>query len=223
MGGKPLLAHWVALLADAGIALQDIFIVSNDTFYGQFSSFAQEHKIPLANVINDKSTTNDNRLGAVRDMQLAVNNIPGDKKFHLMVVGADTLFFDDFSVKSLIQDLKTLDHSLVLHYPVESTDKYGILELDENSRVIGFLEKPRSDQTKSRTACPCFYLYHQQAICLLDDYINNVNLLASPNALDAPGNFLAWVWQRVPITARGIRGRIDIGNLDSYVIAQSQV
>ncbi len=43
----------------------------------------------------------------------------------------------------------------------KETTKYGIIEIDENRIICGFLEKPEPEMTKSRLACPCFYFFKE--------------------------------------------------------------
>lgn len=41
------------------------------------------------------------------------------------------------------------------------TRKYGIIEIDGDGVICGFLEKPEPEMTNSRLACPCFYFFKE--------------------------------------------------------------
>lgn len=75
-----------------------------------FVAWAKEHGLPLDNVVIDGTFTNQTRLGAIKDIQLALHKMPDQgRRAHLhqllnriktvviddvMVLGGDTLFFD---------------------------------------------------------------------------------------------------------------------------------
>lgn len=59
-------------------------------------------------ILNDGSNSNENRLGAIGSIQFAVEKSKfGDKP--LLVIGGDTLFFDDFSVREFYNQAMTSD------------------------------------------------------------------------------------------------------------------
>ncbi|MEQ2166348.1 hypothetical protein GOODEAATRI_027032 [Goodea atripinnis] len=71
----------------------------------------------------------------------------------------DTLFKEDFSLAKVTEKVSQLqvrreDSCLVLSYQCrdEETQKYGILEVDDDLRVLRMKEKPRPSETKSRRA-----------------------------------------------------------------------
>lgn len=55
----------------------------------------------------------------------------------LIVIGGDTLFFNDFELQTVIQKFYRLphNHSLVMAYPVADTRKSGIIELNQSNKV----------------------------------------------------------------------------------------
>lgn len=216
LGGKPLISYWVEQLEQSKIVSKsDIFLVVNDQFYLQFIHWAQDEDFPIENVINDGTKSNEDRLGAVKDIELIVSqkNITEP----LVVIAGDTLFLQDFSFKTKFEEYKKRqDSSLVLFYNEENTEKCGILELDSSKRVTNFIEKPKCTETKSRKACPCFYMLHPKALQLLQQYVAEAFSLEQ---VDAAGQFIRWLFSRHPVFASQIEGRFDIGALDSYIVA----
>uniref|UniRef100_M3XHL1 Zgc:136439 n=2 Tax=Latimeria chalumnae TaxID=7897 RepID=M3XHL1_LATCH len=140
-----------------------------------------------------------------------------------MVIGGDTLFFEDFSltdmtVKFLDLQRKNTESNLVLSYLCkdEETTKYGILEVDENLKVTEMKEKPAPNETESRRACPCFYMLSKETAPLIQAYLEEKKY--SPiEEKDAPGNLISWLVIRKPVYVHHISGRFDVGNLSSYI------
>lgn len=193
-------------------------------------------QFPESHLVNDGSTSNAGRLGAVRDIDLLLRdtlhfgsegeNASGARKLDgLMVVGGDTLFYPSFSLPSLLSRWRSCPGtSLLLHYPCADPSKHGVLDVDECGVVRRFWEKPLPHQTPSRKACPCFYILSRPALCAVGPFVDQATSLEQ---VDAPGQLLRHLCelnagapseqQRVRIEAVEIEGRFDIGGLDTYV------
>jgi NDP-sugar pyrophosphorylase family protein len=221
LANKPLISYWLELVESSGrLTKNDFFIVCNQTNHKAFLVWAQQHGIPPTNIWNDGSTSNDSRLGAVVDIQQMIVHTPQLQNDDLIVVGGDTLFFSDFSLRTLIDRFYGLasNTDMVLWYHDEEVEKTGILETTETGIVTAFLEKPTRAQTNSRKACPCFYMYRQDSLALLEPYLQQTT---TAKERDAPGHFPAWLHKQKPIFACQISGRFDIGDLRTYVEADS--
>jgi hypothetical protein len=46
--GRPLINHWLELLTEAGVAKSDVFVVTNQHFYPQFSAWAEKNGVRAA-------------------------------------------------------------------------------------------------------------------------------------------------------------------------------
>ncbi|KAJ1531215.1 hypothetical protein HK405_001478 [Cladochytrium tenue] len=107
-------------------------------------------------------------------------------------------------------------------------------------RVVAFREKPGPDRTASRLACPCFYYFPRTVLArLLGGFMEDaVRRGLALDAVDATGRLLAWAVRReedgsdgpdlgatsrtnTNVWAVPVSGRVDIGNLESYRIADS--
>lgn len=220
VGHSPLASHWVRALEEAGEdPAASLWVVTNALYLPMFRRWAANHGIPAAQIINDGARSNETRLGAVADIHLALQRMGGPDEEGLLVIGGDTLFLQDFSLRDVLRDFRSGDESLVLWYPVEETEKHGVLELDDaTGRVTAFLEKPARHETESRRACPCFYAYRPEACALMAPFLEAVSG-GELRLRDAPGNFLAWAHSRTPVRARRVDGRHDIGGLKSYIAA----
>lgn len=221
VGHRPLASHWLEAANGAGA---ELYIVTNAAHHQMFVRWAVNSGLPPSRVVSDGTRTNETRLGAVADMELAVRRLGlgGDD---LVVVGGDTLFKGGFSLAAFLAERAAgpgAAESAALWYEDEEVEKRGVLELDGDGRVAGFLEKPRREDTESRKACPCFYLYTPAALALLPEYLEAVRG-RDRRLADSPGHFLAWAHTRVPVRAVRVEGRYDIGGLASYVEANREL
>ncbi|XP_068099978.1 uncharacterized protein [Hyperolius riggenbachi] len=218
IGQLPLISYWVEALK-ARKEIQNIFVVTNDFYYGKFKEWSENY--PGVQVINDGTSTNEERLGAVSCLQLAIDRFRTED--HVIVIGGDTLFYEDFHLQDIIGRFETLYESnsqvnLVLSYTCkeEETEKYGILETDDHQKITALLEKPSPKDTASRQACPCFYIFSKHTLPLVKEFL--VEKQSAPlSERDAPGNFLSWLVKRKPVYSHHISGRFDVGNLKSYI------
>ncbi|XP_034416974.1 LOW QUALITY PROTEIN: uncharacterized protein LOC117750120 [Cyclopterus lumpus] len=218
VGRCALISHWVRALT-ASDCVDRIYVVTNAVYLAAFEEWASH--FTNVEILSDRTTSNDGRLGAVACLQLAVKHF--EVEDHVLIIGGDTLFKKDFSlskVKERFSDLqaKSEDSCLVLSYQCDEQDtrKYGILEVDGDLRVLCMKEKPRPTETKSRRACPCFYVFSKKSLPLLDTFLEEKKE-APIDEKDAPGNFVSWLIPREPVYIHQISGRFDVGNLPSYI------
>ncbi|XP_063964843.1 UTP--glucose-1-phosphate uridylyltransferase-like [Lytechinus pictus] len=217
IGSKPLISHWMKDLTEHGIT-GPILVVTNDFYKDHFESWALNWK--CVHLISDSTTCNDDRIGAVACFQLAVKegNIDDD----VLVIGGDTLFYDDFSLSDFLAAFQKRKEShpgasMVVsnHVPCEEVVKRGILEVNDELKVTGFLEKPNLEDTNSRRACPCFYLFSKESLPHLDSFLSEPRPMKER---DATGNFVKYLYSRMPVYVYDISGRFDVGSLEDYKV-----
>ncbi|XP_018428922.1 PREDICTED: uncharacterized protein LOC108801531 isoform X1 [Nanorana parkeri] len=218
IGKLPLISYWVEALK-ASDDTQNIFVVTNELYYRKFKEWAENY--PCVQVINDGTSSNEERLGAVSCLQLAIDRFKIDD--HIMVIGGDTLFYEDFHLQRVLEKYEALHKvddqaNLVLSYSCKEEEmrKYGILETDENQKITALLEKPSATDTTSRQACPCFYVFCKHTLLLVKEFL--IEKKDAPiSEKDAPGLFLSWLVKRKPVYCHPLFGRFDVGNLESYI------
>ncbi|XP_053327838.1 glucose-1-phosphate thymidylyltransferase-like [Spea bombifrons] len=218
IGERPLISYWVEALKVRD-DISDIFVVTNNHYHHKFKEWAQ--KYPFVTLINDGTSSNEERLGAVSCLQLAIDKFQIND--HVLVIGGDTLFYEDFHLHNVIGQFETIvkDNNyanLVLSYPCkdEETRKYGILETDENHKVTALREKPSPTDTASRQACPCFYVLSKDSLTCVQTFLDEKKN-APIEEKDAPGHLLSWLVGRNPVHVYPVSGRFDVGNLESYI------
>ena len=217
---KPLLKIGDRTIADFMLeriseisAIDQVFVVTNARFHRHFSEWASTiaEQSPWSfeiTIVNDETTSNENRLGAIADIQFVLSKHPADEDW--LITAGDNIFQFDFA--ELYAFFREKDSSIILAHPVESREKLrraGVVELDTDSRVIGFEEKP--DEPKSNLIAPAVYILKKSHLSLIPEY------LAANASSDAPGHFISWLYRRVPIYAYVMEQKYyDIGTLEMY-------
>ena len=190
-------------------------IVTNHKFAPIFEQWAAEqHYSKPISIIDDGSTTNDNRLGAVCDLLLVLESLPkqGDLEGldDMLVVAADNLLF--FSFQEFVNFAKQKGTSCIMCHEqpsIEKLQRTGVVELDDNNRVLGMEEKPQVP--KSHWAVPPFYIYLKKDLDLVRHSVEN------GCGKDAPGNLAHYMVEHTTMHAWPMSaGRFDIGSLDTY-------
>jgi len=213
VGKATIVEHLLKRFASLSL-LNHVYIVTNAKFYPIFSEWAgtmnREKVYPNfeIEIINDHTTSNETRLGAIADIQFVLDQ--KDVKEDLLVTAGDNIFTFDFRELQAVFDQNNSD-VIVAHKidKLEKLQRTGVVELDGDNRVIGFEEKP--ENPKSPYACPALYIYKSSTLPLFKRY------LSEGQNSDAPGNFITWLHKIVPVCAYVMTARYyDIGNLESY-------
>ena len=210
VGGRPILDYLVDVL-EAEKQIRRIFLVSNAKFAGQFCDWAATRalKTPLT-VLNDGTTSNEDRLGAIGDLQFVLDHADVEAADGVYVMGTDNL--PRFDMTQIIHLSRARGASAIFTYHEDDHERLhriGVVVLDDTGRVIDFEEKPR--EPKSNLGVPPFYVYAPRAVGLIGRYLEEGN---NP---DAPGHLAAWMIHRCPVYACLVeQGVYDIGTRESY-------
>ncbi|MFO8063860.1 MAG: nucleotidyltransferase family protein [Spirochaetota bacterium] len=191
--------------------LSRIVVVTNEHFLSQFETwrvkrFGSDAKV---RVVNDRSTSNEKRLGALSDLNLAVEEADVDED--ALVLAGDNLF--DFELADFAAFYFSTGTDCITAHEVSDLERLrrtGVVELAEDGRVLSFAEKPKNPA--SSWAVPPFYAYTRETLRRrLPAY------LGQGGEGDAPGSFIPWLIKRTPVYAYCFEGeRYDIGTRDSY-------
>ena len=210
VAGKPMIEHVLDNLAPIG-GLDRIFVVTNNKFAAQFQQWADHYraaKAPLEfSIVNDGSTDDSNKLGAIGDLHLVVTreNIADD----LIVVAGDNLF--NQSLAGFGRFCREKDSPVLGVYDVgdlEQIKKYNSITLDSEGRITFFEEKPK--QPASTLTGIALYYYPSNALPYIKQYIREGN---NP---DQPGRLIQWLYPKVPVYTWKVPGLwYDIGSKET--------
>lgn len=206
VGEKTILDHLTDDIDSSG-AVDEYIVISNHKFAHHFETWAK-NKPYRVTVLDDGTETNETRLGAVKDVQFAIESL-GLTEDMLVIAGDNVL---DFSLKTFIAYCQSKKTSCVMRYYEPSEKKLlkcGVLTVDENDLVTNMTEK--SPNPATHWCCPPFYYYTAEDAKRVADGI------ADGCGTDAPGSFIAWLCGKTKVHAMEMPGsRYDIGNLESY-------
>ncbi len=193
--------------------VDEYVVISNHKFAHHFDKWAMA-KLQKITVVDDGTESNETRLGAVRDIQFAIDELKLDDD--MLVIAGDNLL--DFSLTKFIKYAKEKNSACIMRYYEPSEQKLtkcGVVTVDENDKILNMVEKPAQPET--HWCCPPFYYYTKEAAKLIQKGIE------SGCGVDAPGSFIAWLCKQIPAYAMEMPGsRYDIGNLESYEKVQKE-
>ena len=206
VGGKTILDWLVDDIHTAGL-VDEFVVISNHKFAHHFDKWAATKSMKVT-VVDDGTDSNETRLGAVKDIQFAIDKLGLDDD--MLVIAGDNVL--DFSLTKFLAYAKEKNTSCIMRYfePEEKKlTKCGVVEIDENDRIVSMEEKPA--QPKSHWCCPPFYYYTKADAKLVAKGIE------AGCGTDAPGSYIAWLCTQTPVFAMEMPGkRFDVGNLESY-------
>lgn len=188
-------------------------IVTNHKFAHHFQEWkSQKESKKEIIIVDDGTTSNETRLGAVRDIQYAISEL--DIKEDIIVVAADNLLF--FSFKGFVEFYKKKKTPCIIYHTqkdIEKLRRTGVITIDADNKVLEMEEKPSNP--KSHFAVPPFYIYPKECIPAI--------LKATENGCgtDAPGNLVSYLLKHTtfhawPMADTGENLRFDIGSIDTY-------
>ena len=160
--------------------IDEHIIITNHRFAPIFEDWArqQSYTKPVT-IVDDGTSSNETRLGAVCDLLYAMDKLSIDDD--LLVVAADNILM--FSFQEFVDFAKSKGTSCIMCHEqpnIERLQRTGVVVLDEDNRVLNMEEKPQVP--KSHWAVPPFYIYLRKDLDLVRGSVEN------GCGKDAPGN-----------------------------------
>lgn len=205
VGGKTIIDWLIDDLRTADV-IDEYVVISNHKFAHHFEDWAKTKDYKVT-VVDDGTSSNETRLGAVCDVKFAIEKLGIDDD--VMVLAGDNVL--DFSLVRFLNYALEKKTSCVMRYfeeDITTIPKRSALELD-GDRVVHMEEKPQ--HPKTQWCCPPFYVYTKADSKKLGQAI------ADGCGVDAPGSFIAWLCTKSDVYAMEMPGsRYDVGNIESY-------
>jgi glucose-1-phosphate thymidylyltransferase len=200
VGGKPMADRLLDALAPIGF--DGRYLVTNAKFAPHFREWAEDEDVT---VVDDGTTSDDDRLGAIGDIGFVIDREGIDDD--LVVVAGDNLFAEtlgDFGRAA--REKRT---PLLAIHDVGDLElirgRYNSIEVDANGRITFFEEKP--DEPRSTLSGIGLYFYPRDSLPLIREY------LAAGNNPDQPGRLVQWLYPRVDVYTWPVPGDwYDIGS-----------
>jgi len=209
--GSRLIIDYIMDSVDKISGLSKVVLITNDLFTKQFEDWAasldREGKAPIV-VLNDGTTDDTNKRGAIGDIKFTIDTLGIDDD--VCILAGDNIFTYNIENMQEFFEEKKAPTLIAINVPeLHQRQKLAVAVLDENCRVVDMEEKPQ--EPKSEWGIYATYFYGKDILPLIDTYLEEGN---SP---DAPGNFPAWLYKRMPVYAfKGDGECIDIGTLENY-------
>ncbi|MBU1086709.1 MAG: nucleotidyltransferase family protein [Candidatus Omnitrophica bacterium] len=206
---KPIMAH-ILEKVDTIEDVTEIIIVTNDKFFHQFKNWARVAGFKAKiTVVNDQTTSEENRLGAIGDINFVINKCK--IKEDLMVIGGDNLF--SFNLKKFAEFVKQKKiMSAVGLYDIKNPEmvkNYGVVTVDESKKIIDFQEKPQT--SNSTLISMCVYYFDASVLKLFKQYIE------LKDCHDTSGDYIKWLCKQTEVIGYEFNGVwYDIGDIVTF-------
>lgn len=205
--GVKTILDWLVDDIDTAGMVDEYVVISNHKYAHHFDAWAKTKAMKVT-VVDDGTDSNETRLGAVKDIQFAIEQLGLDDD--MLVIAGDNVL--DFSLTKFLAYIREKGTSCIMRYYEPSEQKLtkcGVVQVDGNEKILGMEEKPA--RPKSHWCCPPFYYYTRQDARLVGKGIE------AGCGTDAPGSYIAWLCTQTTVHAMEMPGsRYDVGNLESY-------
>jgi glucose-1-phosphate thymidylyltransferase len=211
VAGKPIINYLLEQLERID-EIDHIYVVTNEKFSKAFAAWAAETPCvkPITS-INDGTLSDDDKLGAIGDMQLVIEQ--QRIREPMLIVGGDNIFTFDF--RELVAFYNAHGSCVGLYEldNLEAIKRYNETVLDKRGRITSFREKP--PDPKSKLFAVCLYCYTAGDVARVKQYLD------AGNNPDAPGHYVAWLHKQTAVYGFAFPGQwFDIGNLEAYEEAE---
>ena len=205
--GEKTILDWLIDDIDESGRVDEYVVISNHKYAHHFDDWAKT-KAQKITVVDDGTDTNETRLGAVKDIQFAIEKLNLDDD--MLVIAGDNVL--DFSLTKFVSYADEKKASCIMRYYEPDQKKLlkcGVVTVDEDDMILNMTEK--SPEPATHWCCPPFYYYTKNDAKLVHQGID------SGCGTDAPGSYIAWLCKQTKVYAMEMPGkRYDIGNLESY-------
>ncbi len=212
VGGRPMV-DWVLDRLAPLDGLDAVYLVTNAKFAPAFETWASEREGRAVKVIDDGTTSEDDRLGAIGDIGLVLDHEEVDDD--LIVIAGDNLFTG--SIDGFVAEGRERERPVLAVHDVGDPDlmsQYNTVETDEDGRITYFEEKP--EHARSTRAGIALYWYPRQVLPLIQTY------LAETDNPDQPGRLVEWLYMRTPVYVWELPGAwYDIGTPEQLEAARA--
>lgn len=210
VGGKKMIDRILEKCASQE-GVDGVYVVTNGKFFGHFKAWAagSPHRAKIS-VISDNTFTNETRLGAIKDIALAIDE--GRIDDDLLIVAGDNLF--EFDLNGFLAfGRKNPDGVLVALYDikdVEAAKRYGVVSIDKTGKVTDFEEKPQAP--RSTLVSTGVYYLPKAKVVSIKKYISSPGTKS-----DQPGYYISWMAKNDKVYGLAFREDwYDIGDIESY-------
>ncbi|MCL1843786.1 MAG: nucleotidyltransferase family protein [Defluviitaleaceae bacterium] len=212
--GKAIIDHIIEQINNMP-QVDKIYVVTNSKFYPHFCAWAKDtsgnevlRNSAAVEVIDDGTTSNENRRGAVGDVYFTISEKSIDDD--LLVIAGDNYF--TYDLREQYEFFKKTGCDTIAGIELNDTEKLKALAvavLDAQGKVLELEEKPQIP--KSNMAIYATYFFRRETVPLFKQYLDE------GNGADLIGAFPQWLYKKFPVYAYKMNGECyDVGTIEMY-------
>lgn len=191
-------------------SISETYVITNDKFAKQMYDWGSNKPVKI---LNDGSKNENDKLGAIGDIQFAIEqeNLDDD----LLIIAGDSFFTFKLLDYYNFFASKNADCACAKEFD-SNLNQFAIAKVDLENKLIDLEEKPANP--KSNLVVYANYFYQRSTLPMVKQYLNE------GNAGDAPGYFLQWLYKRKPVYIYKLQGEYyDIGTQEAYENVQAKM
>jgi len=197
---KPVIQQIINNIRESGV--RDVIISTNERFSEQFQCWLNHSKSENIRIVAEKSSSEENKLGAVRALTELLKSLPPDD--YLILAGDNIITSNLAPMISFYHEINKPVVGLFEPVDIKQLQSGSVAVIDRNKQIKKFIEKPKRS-TKGKLGALAYILPYRTLV-KLDQY------LAEGNGADEPGRFIAWLHSREPVYGYPFTSHVlDIG------------
>lgn len=214
IGNKPMLNYIIEKIEQIN-EVDIIYIITNNKFFNQFSEWSKTYKSKKqVKILNDNTNSNENRLGAIGDVDFLINREKIDDD--IIVIGSDNMF--EFDLRNIIAFYKTKNAPVTALYDVKTKERaklYGVVSIDKKNKIMSFKEKPQDPE--STLISTCIYIYPRRCLYRIKEFLEEKSLP------DKPGSLVEWLHKKEDVYGYSFTGEwFDIGTFEELEMVRKR-
>ncbi|MCX8188482.1 MAG: nucleotidyltransferase family protein [Nitrososphaeria archaeon] len=204
VNNKPIIEYLLEKIDELDV--KDIIVSTNMKFKNNFEKWLSSTGRKNIRIIAEESTKEEEKLGAVKALARLSNEIIED----CLIAAGDNIFTESLvDFKRMFEKLKAPIVCLYDVREVELAKNYSIAILENDGRIVEFVEKPQNPKTT--LIGTCLYIFPREVFKKLNEYVS------MDRDCDAPGRFIEWLCKEIPVYGYTMHGMWwDIGTIKSY-------
>ncbi|MGC8730371.1 MAG: nucleotidyltransferase family protein [Candidatus Micrarchaeia archaeon] len=208
--GAPLIDHIINKVDNLGISNK--VISTNLKFEKQFLYWMRQKENRNLKLVVEPTLDHSEKYGAVKGISYAISNAKINND--LLIVAGDNYF--DFELTEMKNKFDKIQKPLIALYNVKDVDHakmFGVVEADDNYKIVGFEEKP--DKPKTTLISTGIYMLPSSTLPEFENFLNEIR---SSDLNDAIGEFIKWLLKKEEVYGYLYKDGLweDIGTITSY-------